>query len=166
MSCSSTMAMRARSSAGPSARSCRPRPGPTRQPEASCPKTSTKQLFSQFAGHDFVDEAPGPGLARLDRANKWMLCASEVLGRVLVDRLVATPDMPALQAQPEVHPGIAGLDALFAVILVGARDLDVLEMRTCFCHGTSCEAVASFALLACRRSLGTGVGHGLHRAAK
>src|SRR5438105_1087499 len=45
--------------------------------------------------HDLVDVAPAPVLAGLERGHDGMLRRAEVLGGVLVLRLVATPDVPA-----------------------------------------------------------------------
>src|ERR1035438_2513873 len=42
--------------------------------------------------------------------------------------------MPARQTEPEVHPGIAGFEALLAALLGRMRDLDLIEMRAVFGH--------------------------------
>ena len=43
-----------------------------------------------------------------------MVVGVEVRGRVLVGRLVTAPDVPALQAQPQVHPRAADAQAVLA----------------------------------------------------
>ena len=58
--------------------------------------------------HDLVHVAPQPVLVRLERLDQRVVVGMEVLGRVLVLRLVATPHVAAREAEPEVHPGVAG----------------------------------------------------------
>src|SRR6185436_12177075 len=65
-----------------------------------------------------VDEAPPPPFARLERANDRVLGGLEVLGGVLVLRIVAAPDVPALHAEPQVHPRVAHRQALLAALAV------------------------------------------------
>ena len=51
-------------------------------------------------------------------------------GRVLVLRLVATPDVTAFLAHPEVHPRVAHLEALVAAGGIARRHrFDVIEVR-------------------------------------
>jgi hypothetical protein len=51
-------------------------------------------------------------------------------GGMLVLGGVAAPNMPALQTQAEMNPGIAELDALLADVRVGSTHLDLIQMRT------------------------------------
>src|SRR6202008_3465142 len=55
---------------------------------------------------DLIDVAPAPVLARLERGNDRVLRRAEVLGRVFVLRLVATPDVAAGPAQGQIHPAV------------------------------------------------------------
>src|SRR4051794_4304121 len=61
-----------------------------------------------------VDEAPPPGLARLDRAHHRVLCLVEVAGRVPHLGGVAAADVPAPEAEAQVHPRRAVAQALLA----------------------------------------------------
>jgi len=36
--------------------------------------------------------------------------------------------MATFQAEPQMHPGVANLDAVFANVDLGVRDLDLIEM--------------------------------------
>lgn len=75
-----------------------------------------------------VDVAPAPSLAGLQRLHNRVFGAVEVLRGVLVFRRVAATDMPALQAQPQVHPGVTHLQALFAAFGVRRHWLDLIQM--------------------------------------
>src|SRR5262245_29158727 len=55
--------------------------------------------------HDLVDVAPRPVLAGLERPDYRVPDLLEVLRRVLAEAIVAAADVPAGQAQPQVHPG-------------------------------------------------------------
>src|SRR5437016_490445 len=52
----------------------------------------------------------------------------EVPPGVLVLGGIAAAHVAAGKAQPQFHPGVASLDAIFALALVGAVDLDLVEM--------------------------------------
>jgi hypothetical protein len=52
----------------------------------------------------------------------------EMLRRVLVLRRIATAHVPALQTKPQMDPGIAGLDAILANVLVRFGELDLVNM--------------------------------------
>src|SRR4029077_305955 len=54
----------------------------------------------------------------------------EVLGGVLVLRRVAAADVAAGEAEPEVDPGVAHLQALLATPSVGFDVLDLIQVRT------------------------------------
>jgi hypothetical protein len=70
----------------------------------------------QIVGH-FVHITPAPVFARLDGADDRMAGGMIVLCCVPVLGGVATSDMAASQAQPEMDPAIAGLHAIFADML-------------------------------------------------
>ena len=65
---------------------------------------------------DLVGEAPGPVLARLERANQRVLDALGVCRGVAVRRVVATADMAALEADAEVKPLAANGQAVLAAL--------------------------------------------------
>src|SRR3989449_11582074 len=77
---------------------------------------------------DLVHVAPAPVLARLERAHDRMLHRPEVLRRVLVLRRVAAPDVPAREAEPQVHPRVADAQALLASAALWFRVLHRVEM--------------------------------------
>ena len=66
-----------------------------------------------------------------------MLRGVEVLRRMLVFGRIAATDVPAFQAQAQMHPGIAKLDALFANMSVCGGELDLFYMRATLSHGSS-----------------------------
>jgi hypothetical protein len=61
----------------------------------------------------------------------------KVLRRVPVRRVVAAADVPTLQAQTEMHPPAAHLQALLTAVRGVRRDgVDVIEMRALCGHET------------------------------
>lgn len=60
-----------------------------------------------------INVAPTPILTPLERLDDRVLGRMEVLGRVFILRTVATPNMAADHAEPEMHPVIADLQAFF-----------------------------------------------------
>ena len=57
-----------------------------------------------------------------------MLRHVEMLGRVLVLRAIAAADVPARAAEPQVHPAVTHLQALFTALGVRSDLLDLIEM--------------------------------------
>src|SRR6266542_5990011 len=84
--------------------------------------------------HQVVLVAPAPLLAGLDRTHDRMLGVVEVLGGVRVLGVVATADVTALHAQPEVHPRVAHLQALLAAVGLAVDAMNMIEM-TAPLHG-------------------------------
>ena len=82
---------------------------------------------------DSVDVAPAPFLARLERANDRVRGGLGVGGRVPVRGIVATPDVAALETDPQMEPLVSGREALLAAVgRVGqASDSNVFAMRAC-----------------------------------
>jgi len=58
----------------------------------------------------------------------------KMLGGMLVLRGIATAHIAAFQAQSEVHPSVSEFDALFANMLLGVCDFDLIEMSASFGH--------------------------------
>jgi len=77
---------------------------------------------------ELVDVAPTPRLTRLDGPHDRMLGRVKVLGRVLILRGIAAADVPAFQAQSQMDPGVANLEALLASARVGLDVLDLVEV--------------------------------------
>jgi hypothetical protein len=85
-------------------------------------------LRRQFPSFDFIDVAPHPIFAGLNRTHERMLRMVEMLGCVLVFRRVATSRVATNQAHAKVNPGIAGFHAILADMLGGMREFDLIEM--------------------------------------
>ena len=58
----------------------------------------------------------------------------KVLGGVFVLRGIAAAHVPAGEAKPQVDPGVANFDAIFALVFVSALDLDLIEVSASFGH--------------------------------
>src|SRR6185503_16360906 len=72
--------------------------------------------YRQLVEKSAIDEAPSPRFARLERLDDRMAALLEMPGRMLVPRLVAAADVAAAEAQPQVHPVVAGLQAFLAPV--------------------------------------------------
>src|SRR3954462_3038612 len=63
---------------------------------------------------DFIDIAPAPSLRRIVALDDGMTGGGEMLGSVLIGRIVTTADVAAGPADPQMQPHAAALEALFA----------------------------------------------------
>jgi hypothetical protein len=70
----------------------------------------------------------------------------KVLGCVLVFGRVATADVTALQAKPQVDPMIAHLHAFFTHVNIGSCHFNGFQMAALFRHGTLLLAFQGFAV--------------------
>jgi hypothetical protein len=61
----------------------------------------------------------------------------KVLGSVAVLGRIATANFSAHQTHAQVNPGVPGLNTLFADVLVGRPNLDLVKMRTLLLHFSS-----------------------------
>jgi hypothetical protein len=113
-----------------------PREWSTRRP-SSAKFLSAENSSLKFDRLDFIYVTPGPGLTGLDRPDQGMLAAVIVLGRVLIFRRVAATNVPALQAQSQVNPGVPCLYAVLADMLVGVSYLDLIQVRAFQRHDSS-----------------------------
>ena len=86
---------------------------------------------------DVIDEAPAPILPWLERADQRMVAAPGVSAGVLVGRVIAAAHLPALEADTQMQPRVADLQALLAAIhgLGKLRDLDLIEVGAGRFHG-------------------------------
>jgi hypothetical protein len=71
-------------------------------------------------GKLLVDVTPEPPFVRLRRADDRMTGAVEMFGGVAIFGGIAAADVSALQAGPEVNPGVAHGDALGAEMRRGS----------------------------------------------
>src|SRR5262249_16216057 len=86
---------------------------------------------------ELIGVAPGPIFARLDRADDRMLAALRVRRGVTTGRIIATTDVAALQADPQVEPLAAGRKTVLATVdLLGQLgDVNMVEVRA-RCHAS------------------------------
>ena len=83
--------------------------------------------------HDFIHVAPHPVLARLKRFHDGVMHLVKMLCGVLVFRAVTAADVAAGEAQAQVNPVIAHLQALLAALAAGVDIVNFLEMGAgCF----------------------------------
>src|SRR5678815_5017507 len=67
-----------------------------------------------------------------------MAALLEMQRRMLVPRLVAAADVAAAEAQPQVHPVVAGLQAFLAPVAARRDVADLGEMRAGIHRGRPC----------------------------
>jgi hypothetical protein len=82
-------------------------------------------------------------LSRLKRLNNGMVRRLKMLGRVLVFGRVTAADMSAAQAQSELNPSVAGLQAIFASLRAGCNVMDLIEVGALFRHRSSLRIIAA-----------------------
>jgi hypothetical protein len=63
-----------------------------------------------------ITVAPTPVLPGLEGLDDRVTRSVEVLGSVLVPRLIATPDMPTGHAETQVHPGATDPEAVLTAV--------------------------------------------------
>jgi hypothetical protein len=79
---------------------------------------------------NLVHVAPLPGFSRLKRLHDGMFGLMKMLGRMLVFGRVTTAHMAANKALPQMDPGIAHLQTLFAAVAAGRHLANFLHVRT------------------------------------
>ena len=85
--------------------------------------------------HHLVNVAPRPGLAGLERAHDGVMGLVEMPGGVFVLGGVTATHVPAAQAQPEMNPAVARLEAFLAASSAGMNFPDHFHVRASLCHG-------------------------------
>jgi hypothetical protein len=88
-------------------------------------RMSTDPLLNGWFHEDLVYVAPDPILVRLEGPDERVLRGMEMPAGVLVLGAVATANVAADEALPEVHPRVTHLEALLAPF--GAR-FDVVDL--------------------------------------
>lgn len=83
---------------------------------------------------DLIDVAPAPVFTRLERLDYRVVGCMEMLGSVLVLRVVATTDMATDEAFTQVYPRVSNLQAVLAAIRARCDLSYLVEMRTLLCH--------------------------------
>jgi hypothetical protein len=95
-----------------------------------------------FSRSELVDVTPNPFFARFRGAHEWMIGLLEVLRGVFVFGRIAAADVTALQTHAEMYPCVTRLYAVLADILIGASELDLIEMSAVIAHtNLRCETV-------------------------
>lgn len=61
-----------------------------------------------------VDKAPAPAFGRIVALNYRVAGLLKMLGGMVTDGVIATSDMAAFPAEPEVHPVLSNLQAFLA----------------------------------------------------
>src|SRR5687767_15934490 len=94
-----------------------------RRPAVARRRGSSRQPYSGWSHRCLVDEAPPPVLPRLERPDDPMADQAGVPAGVLARGLVATADVPAGQAQPQMDPGGPDPQALLAALRGPREDI-------------------------------------------
>jgi len=63
-----------------------------------------------------------------------VLHGAEMLGCMAVFGGIAAAHMAAGKAQAQMHPGVAGFDAVLTNMRLGGAEFDLIQMRTCLCQ--------------------------------
>src|SRR5712664_3131982 len=94
---------------------------------------------------DFVDIAPTPAFRRIIAFDHRMRRGVEVLGRVLVGGIVATADVTAAAADPQMQPLAAALEAFLATKRARRDIADAGDVGAAFYHTRPLPYSAGFA---------------------
>ena len=71
-----------------------------------------------------------------------MKVVMKMFGGVLILGRVSTTDISALKTKPKMDPSVSCFNTLFADVLVGFSDFDLVEMRTFTAHWTLLIGIA------------------------
>src|SRR5712675_2581110 len=107
--------------------------------------TVMRRLPVRQIEQDFIDIAPAPTFRRIVALDDGMLGGVEVLGRVLVGGIVATADVTATAADPQMQPLAAALEAFLATKRARRDIADAGDLSAAFCHPRSLPYSAGFA---------------------
>ena len=77
---------------------------------------------------DVIDEAPAPALWRVVALDDGMTVRFKVSTGVTIGRLITATDMPALAAEPQVHPARSDPQAFLATQRAGGDGPDVMRV--------------------------------------
>lgn len=97
----------------------------TDAPQPSQPASNPGLIFQQ----DLVNITPAPAFPRLKGLDDRVSGDFIMTRGVLVLRVVAAAHIPAHQAQAQVHPAIARLQAILAALRTGGNLPDLVQVR-------------------------------------
>src|ERR1700687_2342668 len=81
-----------------------------------------------------IDITPAPSFRRVVTLDDRMARGVEMLGGVLVGRIVAAADMTAAAANPQMQPDTAALQAFLAAERARRDGANAAEMGAALCH--------------------------------
>src|ERR1700693_3930500 len=84
--------------------------------------------------HELIDITPAPVLTRLEGLDNRVVGRVEMLGGVLVLRIVTATDMSTGETEAQVHPGISNFQTVLTSIGARCDFLYLIKMRTSLCH--------------------------------
>src|SRR5712671_4844860 len=108
-------------------------------------RTVMRRLSVRKIEQDFIDITPAPTFRRIVALDDWMLGGVEVLGGMLVGGIVATADVTATAADPQMQPLAAALEAFLATKRARRDIADAGEVGAAFCHPPPLPYSAGFA---------------------
>jgi hypothetical protein len=85
---------------------------------------------SAVLDQDLVHITPHPVLSRLDGLDDGVMGRMKMLRCMLVLRRIATSDVAANPAEPQVDPGVAGFEALLTPVRVRFHVLNLIRVGT------------------------------------
>jgi hypothetical protein len=89
---------------------------------------------------NLIDIAPGPAFRRIVALNDWMSGGVKMLARVLAGRLIAAAHVPAVPADPQMHPFASGFKALLAASRAGLDLHNGVDVGTLSAHAFTFQA--------------------------
>jgi hypothetical protein len=92
-------------------------------------KGKVKNRSSRFEHHP-IDVTPDPVLSRLEGLDHRVVGRVEMLGGVLILRIVTATDMSAGETEAQVDPGSANFQTVLTSIGARCDVLDLIKMRT------------------------------------
>jgi hypothetical protein len=83
---------------------------------------------------DAINVTPAPIFARLEGLDDGVMRRMKMFGGVLVFGAIAAADVATGEAEAEMDPGVAGLQAVFAALGAGFDGADFIDVFACGRH--------------------------------
>ena len=93
---------------------------------------------------NFVDVAPGPSFAGLEGCHDGVARVLEVVRGVAAGRTIAAADVATAQAEPQMDPGGAELQALFTAWSAGGDGGETVHVMAAHCRTSAEETRGRF----------------------